>query len=42
MENLFAAGIIGFIFGFMLCLALVWVARHYAEIDEENPKHKNQ
>jgi tetrahydromethanopterin S-methyltransferase subunit F len=36
-----AAGILGFVLGFIFCLALVYVVKHYAEMDNENP-NKNQ
>lgn len=34
-----AVGILGFVFGFICAVALLWVAKHYADIDEENPNN---
>lgn len=41
-EKLIAAGLLGMVIGFLLCILMLWFLKRYAEIEDENPNKLNQ
>lgn len=41
-TQLIAAGILGFVLGFLFCLTLLYLVKRSAEMDNENPNKSNQ